>query len=358
MNIYNYLEYYGEFSFKDKPFNEIDNVIFSLLSYINFNYIVSTNKKNKITLEEVANRYFSHHNKKTDKYNILAVRDAVKLLDKIQKVPRFKDVLVYNYEYIGNESSQFSAMTFEIKKDLCYIAFEGTDQLISGWKEDCKMAYEFPVEAHKYAINYINHNFFFNTRKLILGGHSKGGNLALVAGMYANSLIKRRIVNIYSNDGQGLRKAQIESNEYKSIEDRFIHIIPQNSVVGLLLRHTNKNEIVYSNKLGLLAHMASSWEVEFDHFKREKLSKVSEMLDTGIITWLDKYDDEKREKFVNSVFIILEENNIESLIQLKQNINLVFKIIKSSKNMDPIVKEMLNDLIIVFKDLIKENNWI
>ena len=357
MNIYNYLEYYGEFSFNDKPFNEVDNVIFSLLSYINLNYIVSTNKKNKITIKEVATRYFSHHSKKTDKYNILATKDAVNLLDKLQDVPRFKDVLVYNYKYIGNESSQFSAITFEIKKNLCYIAFEGTDQLISGWKEDCKMAYEFPVEAHTYAIDYINHNFLFTTKKLIIGGHSKGGNLALVASMYCNNFIKRRILIVYSNDGQGLRKAQIESKEYKSIEDRFIHIIPQNSIVGLLLRHTNKNEVIYSNRLGLMAHMANTWEIEYDHFKREKLSKFSEILDTGVITWLDKYDDEKREKFVNSVFIILEENNIQSLIQLKQNINLIFKILKSSKNMDPIVIEMLNDFFKVLKDLNKEYKW-
>lgn len=357
MNIYNYLEYYGEFSFKDKPFNEIDNVIFSLLSYLNLNYIVSTNRKNKLTIKEVANRYFSHHTKKTDKLNILAVRDAVNLLDKLKDTKRFKDVLVYNYQYIGNESSQFSAMTFEIKNDLCYIAFEGTDQLISGWKEDCKMAYKFPVEAHKYAIDYINKHFFFNMKKLIIGGHSKGGNLALVASMYANSFIKRKIINIYSNDGQGLRKAQIESNEYKSIEDRFIHIIPQYSIVGLLLRHTDKNEIVYSNKLGFLAHMANTWEVEYDHFKRENLSKTSEILDKSIITWLDKYDDEKREKFVNSLFIILEENNIESLVQLKQNIKLIFKILKASKDMDPIVLEMLNDFIEVLKNLNKEYKW-
>ena len=54
-------------------------------------------------------------------------------------------------------------MTFNITKNLSYIAFEGTDQLISGWKEDLKMAYKFPVLAHEYAINYINDNFNFST---------------------------------------------------------------------------------------------------------------------------------------------------------------------------------------------------
>ena len=197
----------------------------------------------------------------------------------------------------------------------------------------------------------------FSNKKIIIGGHSKGGNLALVAAMHCNSFVKRKIINVYSNDGQGLRKAQIESKEYKSIENRFIHIIPQNSIVGLLLRHTDKNTIVYSNRKGFMAHMANTWEVENDHFKKTDLSKFSDILDKGIIKWLDKYDDEKREKFVDSIFVILEENNITSLIQLKQNINLIFKILKSSLSMDPIVSEMLNDFLIVMKDINKEYKW-
>ena len=265
---------------------------------------------------------------------------------------------MYNYKYIGNESSQFSAVTYEINKDLCYVAFEGTDQLISGWKEDCKMAYQFPVDAHKYAIKYLNNNFTFNLKRIIVGGHSKGGNLALVSSMCSNYFVKRKIINIYSNDGQGLRKAQIESKKYESIKGRFIHIIPQFSIVGLLLRHDKNYTVIHSVVPGALAHCTSYWKIEDDHFVRDKLSPFSEILDKGIITWLDKYDDEKREKFVNSVFKILEDNNVHSLIQLKKEIKLIFKVLKSSRDIDPMVNEMMKDLLKIITDTNKEFFWI
>ena len=243
MNLFDYIDNYKDYTFLDKGFNEVDNVIFSCLAYVDYNFIVSTNKSNKLTLRQVADKYFSVH-KKQPKIDMLAVKEAVKILKKIKDTIRYKDVLMYSYKYIGNENSQFSALTFQISNNLCYVAFEGTDQLISGWKEDCKMAYEFPVDAHKYAIKYLNRNFLFNNKRLIVGGHSKGGNLALVSSMCCNYFVKNKIITVYSNDGQGLRKAQIESNKYSSIKDRLVHIIPQYSIVGLLLRHDENYTVI------------------------------------------------------------------------------------------------------------------
>ena len=356
MNIFDYVDYYKDYTFLDKGFNEVDNVIFSTLAYVDYNFIVSTDKSNKLTIKEVSDKYFSIH-KKMEKINMTAVKEAIKLLKKVKDTIRYKDILMYSYRYIGNDESQFSALTFQINENICYVAFEGTDQLISGWKEDCKMAYEFPVKAHKYATKYLNHNFLFSNKKIIVGGHSKGGNLALVSSMCCNYFVKNKIINVYSNDGQGLRKAQIENNKYASIENKFIHIIPQYSIVGLLLRHDQNYTVIHSTKVGALAHCTSYWKIENDHFIRDELSPFSKVLDKGIITWLDKYDDKKREKFVNSIFKILEENNVQSLLQLRKELKLLFKIAKSSKDLDPIVFEMLKDLIKIINDTNKEYLW-
>ena len=99
------------------------------------------------------------------------------------------------------------------------------------------MSYMFPVSSQKRAIDYVNKHFFFRRKNIILGGHSKGGNLAMVAAMYANFLVKDKIVSIYNNDGPGLLEEQYDSKYYKSIEDRLVNIIPSDSVVGLLLYH-------------------------------------------------------------------------------------------------------------------------
>lgn len=342
MNINDYISYYGDYLFSDKCFNEVDNVIFSMLSYVDLSNIVSCNRKNKQTLSEVANEYFKLHNKKD--INILEVRNAIKLLNKIKNIKRYKDVLVYNYRYIANENSQFCAVTFEISSSLCYVAFEGTDQLVSGWKEDCQMAYKFPVEAHVHSIKYLNDNFTFLNKKLIIGGHSKGGNLALVSSMYCNYFVRKKIINIYNNDGQGLRKEQLESRNYEKIKKLYIHIIPHNSIIGLLLYHDDDYTVIKSSKLGILAHDAFTWRVELDHFKRGKLNKFSQILDDGMIKWISKYDDNQKEKFINCIFELLKENNVVTLIQLKQDKNLIFQILKSSENLDPIVETMIKDL--------------
>lgn len=358
MNIFDYVDKSKDYTFKDKDFNEVDNVIFSTLAYIDYNFIVSLNKRNKITLGEAAYKYFSSFDKKKNKLNIIATKEAIKLLDKVKDTIRYKDILMYSYRYIGNEDSQFSAITFEINKDLCYVAFEGTDQLISGWKEDCKLAYMFPVESHKYAIKYLNHNFLFSNKKIMVGGHSKGGNLALVSSMYCNYFVRNKITNIYNNDGPGLRKAQIESKKYELIKDKLISIIPQFSIVGLLLRHDENYTVIHSVRMGAIAHCTSYWKVENDHFVRDQLSKFSKVLDDGIIRWLDKYDDEKRERFVNSIFKTIEENNIKSIVQIKRNKKLILKILKSSKSLDPIVTDMIKDLIKIINKTNKEYLWI
>ena len=79
---------------------------------------------------------------------------------------------MFNFSYNCNSNSQFSAVTFDLGDGLYFIGFEGTDELISGWEEDCEMSYKFPVEAHILAKKYIN-KFTISNAKLILGGHSK-----------------------------------------------------------------------------------------------------------------------------------------------------------------------------------------
>ena len=126
------------------------------------------------------------------------------------------------------------------------------------------MSYEYPVTAHKYAIDYINKYFRFSTKKIILGGHSKGGNLALVAALECKKSIYRRIINVYSNDGQGLRKEEANSKRYKDLEYKYIHICPYNSIVGLLLYHNMYYISVDADRKPGASHSAISWQVEYD----------------------------------------------------------------------------------------------
>jgi len=343
-NYYSYLTYYGYNTFEDRQFNEIDNLIFATLSYADFSGIVSENEKNKKTIEQVSKEYFEKHTEEEIKELFVSNREGVKLLKELAKTQRFKDVKLFNYLYKGDENSQFSVVTCEINPKLYYVSFEGTDKLLSGWEEDCKMAYNFPVEAHVYAKKYLD-RFVLKNVKLIVGGHSKGGNLALVSSMYANYFVKKKIIKIYSNDGQGLRKAQIDSNYYKKIKDRYIHIIPNSSIVGLLLRHDNDYVVVKSNMPGLVSHSPNTWQVSYDHLEKTRLTRFSKVFDDGFTKWLDKYDDEKRKLFVREIFNVFYSNDLKTLQDITLKKELLVRLINTSKTIDPLVKEMAKDLL-------------
>ena len=270
-------------------------------------------------------------------------------------MPRYKDLFLYNDIYIGNDSQQFSALCIEINPKLVYVSFEGTDQLISGWEEDFAMAYKFPVKAQIEAIKYLNKHFTFKRCKIILGGHSKGGNLALVSGMYCNFLVRHKIIQIYSYDGPGLRKKQIDSKRFKRIEKRFIHVIPHNSLVGILLRHKNDFVVVKSNTVGVMSHFAETWEFDDKDFKKVKLSGTTKIVDSGLISWLDKYDEEERELFVKELFKLFRNNNITSIIQIIDEPKLLLKMIKDVKNIDDKVYDMIKELVDILLDYSKKS---
>ena len=343
-DFFDYLKYYGNYTFEEREFNEIDNVILSMLAYVDYTDIVSENYKEKKTISEVSKEYFAKHTKEYINDHILGMRTAIDLLKAVSTTRRFKDLLVFNYLYIGNEESQFSAITFDLGNKEYYVAFEGTDPLVSAWEEDCKMAYSFPVEAHKKAKKYLR-KYTFKNVKLIVGGHSKGGNLALVASMCTNFLVRWKIKKIYNNDGQGLRLKELNSYRFKRIDKKYIHIIPDSSIIGLFLNHKDNYIVIKSNMPGLISHDAKTWQIDHNTFIRDELSRFSKVFNEGFSKWLSSYNENELELFTKNVFDILKENNIETFMQFKNNYRLVYDVLRTSKTVDPLVKNMARDLV-------------
>lgn len=351
MTILEYIHKYQNQIFDDVSFNEVDNVIFSALSYIDLDHIVSTHSHPKITIQEAGKAYFEKYSAK--KKSMVAYKHAVEIFREIIHTKRYGSLLLYNYSYIGDYTKQFSAVTIEISKDLIYISYEGTDHLVSGWKEDFKMAYMFPVAAQHHAIRYLD-RFTMSKKRIILGGHSKGGNLALVAGMYANFLVRSKIVAIYNNDGPGLRKAQFNSTRYKNISSKLISIIPNYALVGLILRHTNNYKVVLSSRKGVLAHDLLSWQVDEVEFISAELSTFSKIMDKGMLEWVNKYDDFQRKVFTESLFNVFERANVHSLVEIMDNKKLLLKLILESRSIDKITKKMLREFIWVVFEYAKD----
>lgn len=352
MNLFSFIDKYGGYTFDEVAFTEVDNIIMSMLSYLNLEGIVSRNSFSKKRIQDVGIEFFNKYSKKEK--NVLSIRNAIKILRNIKDTNRYKDLLLYNYVYEAGGDSQFGAVTIELNKSQVFVSFEGTDHLIGGWKEDFMLSYMFPVMSQRRAINYINKNFLFSSKKIIIGGHSKGGNLALAAGMYANLLVRNRIIRVYSNDGPGLLLEQIESKHYQRIVPKLVHIVPNYSIVGIIMRHGENMEVVRSFRKSVYAHDPVTWVVKDLEFERVELSSFSKKFDERLLEWLMKYDREQRKKFVEGLFDIFERAKINSLIDIMNNKKLILNFIAESKDLDNETKLILRELVFMILECFRD----
>lgn len=342
MNVIEYIEKYGNLNFNEKPFNNVDKLIFANLSYVDYVDTISNNDKNKRKLEEVANDFFNK--KYQDKKNILAIKGGIKLLKLMASTKRYKDLLLYSYIHIVDNEQQFSAITIELNPTLVYVSFEGTDEMIIGWEEDFKLSYQFPVPSQRSAIKYLNKFFTFKKCDIIVGGHSKGGNLSLTVGMYSNFIVRHKIKEIYSFDGPGLLKKQLNSFKYRRVQKKYKHIVPNNSMIGMML-YSKENFVIKTNYVGLLSHYALNWQVDEFDFIKDNLLKSSIILSESLSKWIEKYNNKQKKQFVSEMFEVFKKNNVNTLLDFLKRPTALIKILSDSNKVSKQTSIMFREFV-------------
>lgn len=351
-NLHTYLKSYGKYDFYDRPFNEVDNVILSLITYIDFDGIVSKNKIDKITLLEASNLFYEKYDKKKIDSFMMSIRHASKMLGEIANTNRFKDVLLYNFSYKVDHNMQFGAITIKIPNQGIYIGYKGTDSVISGWKEDFMFTYMFPTPAQTEAINYLNNAVNFLENNIYVGGHSKGGNLALVASMYCKSSIRHKIKIVFSNDGPGLRIEEFNSKEYKKILPKLKSFIPRGSIVGLMLNRYDNSIVIDSKNKSIMQHDITSWLVVEDKLKRSNASNFSEKFDVAVDKWVNGLTTGEKAQITEIVFDIFDKADIHDLCEIgTSKLKMCMKLLKEAKNLPKEQRDMVSN---AFKALIGE----
>lgn len=351
-SIRDYIKYYGNIPFSESPFNEIDNLIFSEIAYLNFDGIVPSLKKGTITMEHAAKRFFKKFSEKEIKKEEPPIRKVIAAFQELSTSKRFHDVELYNYVNVVDGEKQFGAICFRLPNDHIYVAFEGTDVSMVGWREDFQMAYQFPVPAQKDAIDYLNKVIGWRDRKIYVGGHSKGGNLAMIAAMYCKFSIRRKIIQIYNNDGPGFRKEQFESKAYQKMLPKLKMFVPENSIVGMIMRHTANYTVVKSSAMGVFQHDGMTWQCYGPFFIEGTRSDSSKAFEKRLISWLNKTDDEHRQKVVVTLFDLFERSGITLASQIRKlQLRKMLSLIKESTNLDRNSRELLLD---TFKNILLE----
>jgi hypothetical protein len=341
-DLINYLYNYGGKSFVEEPFNEVDNVILCWLTYLDLKGIVG---RKKIKLSNVIGDYLEHNSEEELLKMTTHSKYTLKFIRALPLTKRFKDLRLYNYIYIADKDIQFSALEIEITSKLMFVAFEGTDNLLSGWQEDFELSYEFPIPSQRMAIRYLNRTIGILPKSVIVGGHSKGGNLAMVSAMMCHNYIARKIIRVYNNDGPGLLQKEFNSKYYARIENKLVHIIPQNSIVGLLMHHGESYEVIKSSIRGIYAHDLMKWEVSDNHFIPATLTKKSKEFDNYLDVWLSKYSETEREKFVTDLFGVFKTLGIKSLDDIREDKKKLIDVILTSKKMSKESKKMTRDIL-------------
>ncbi len=324
-NIFSYLTWRGDLKLTQSPFNEVDNLVLSTLSYLDFSGIVPKNGKQDITIQRAAAEYFSLHGipqrPDPEKASSLELREWMLYL--MADTCRFRNMQLSCLMQILDKAQvkQFSAMTIQISRKQIYLAYRGTSDDLTGWKEDFLMACMPEVPSQEEAVLYTERVAAqYPDHRLLLGGHSKGGNLAVYAAVQASPKIQSRIDIVWSNDGPGFQEAFLRSEAYQALSPIIRSIVPKSSVVGMLLAHPENYQIVDSSQIGLLQHDGLSWQIMGDHFVTlSELTKESIRTEQKIRTWLQKIPLEERRKFVDSLFDVLQSTGAHTVSEIKKD---------------------------------------
>ena len=318
-NLFDYLDWRGDLSFSASPFNEVDNLILSILTSFDFENIVPPpNEGGVLRLQDAAEAYF--RNQAPPRLGALMSENYPKLLHRCASCERFRSMELSGYVAQSDEVSeeQFATLTFHLPNDTLYVGFRGTDDTLIGWKEDFNLAFLDAIPSQLSALHHVQRVAEqYPTHTLYLGGHSKGGNLAMYSAVHCDPALQQRILRIYNNDGPGL-SLSVDAGEHDEILSRVHTIVPQSSVVGMLLRHSDSYHVVYSTNLGLFQHDGFSWQVMGTAFVREDtVDRHSRIADQSLRELLRGLDRSQREAFVDALYEVLTSNGVKTLTELR-----------------------------------------
>ena len=301
-NILDYLKTHASETMLEAPFHDADNLVLSQLSYL----LWENGFEDSPCMTIAA--LWQRMNGKAYTQGFTAKDDQI-LLTLAAQSKRFSAIPCCNYisEFDSAADKQFAAISFLLPDDTVFVSFRGTDNSLTGWKEDFYLCLPSPIASQIRAADYLAGVAQTYPFPLRVGGHSKGGNLAVYAASSVSGDVQARLLAIYNNDGPGLSTAVFSGEGYSRIKSRVHTFVPQSSIIGMLLMHSERYTIVKSDSFSILQHNPYSWMIDGYQFIQEKnLGKDSIYIQGVLQKWLENVDDGQRQLFIDSLFTILQ----------------------------------------------------
>lgn len=304
-NIIEYVER-NHASFAEKPLTRVDSLVFSWLAYLR----IPESNPASLTPEGTSLAELAAPSNLLDL--VAPLHDpwqSEALLKACAASPRFANVKVCLGvdEWSRTAEKQFCALTFKMAEG-AYVAYRGTDDTIVGWKENFNMAFQTQTPAQAEATAYLERVARETEGPLWVGGHSKGGNLAVYAVQTCDALMRLRVERCFAHDAPGFTDQTAMQPGWGGADSLIDRTIPEESLVGLLLgNHGADPVIVRSTNPGILQHAAFSWVVDGEDFATAgALSYDSYRRNKRLHAWLSTLSNEERERWVEIFYKLVQ----------------------------------------------------
>lgn len=324
-NVMDYIKKYGDISFCDMPFGEADNVALCGMYYMPFDKVVSDSFEDEpVDYKTASDEIFELRERKHTPVGLVLLKNISEQMVLMSKYKRFQEMKVVAAVRVYEKAPavQFEAATFLLPDGKIVVLFKGTDDTLTGWKEDFDILTKKGIPSNRLSIEYLEKTAKKFDGNIIVCGHSKGGFIAQYAALYSSKEVRDRIEVVYNDDGPGFWDySYLESETYAEMLPKYRHFVPQSSFIGMMLAHDNDYEIIKSNQiLGPLQHDLNSWQ-----FSGKKLVRAEELTDMGkmndgVLRDLVGGLDDESEKVLDTVLDkVLSGVNQTGLLDVKKN---------------------------------------
>ena len=359
--VLDYIREYGESSFREMPMTEVDSLALCQLSYLKFDGMVPGIQENRPSVTLAGLKEHPDYEKLFADVRYEEVNRA--LIEGMLAGERFRDLRLNFYVNVIEKEweTQFSAVTYTLNDGTVYVAYRGTDETIVGWKEDFNMAFLTPVPGQESALEYLRSVAERIRGSFFMGGHSKGGNLAVYSAMECEPEIQERILKIFSLDGPGFRPEVLEACHYDRIEDKVIKILPHSSLVGMLFESDMHFQVVESKTFGLMQHDPYTWLVEGDHLKAvDDIYPGRKRKDNTLNKWILSLSEEQLRTFVDTLYRVISASRADNLIDMtadwKRSMNGIIAALKEiDEDTAKILRAVVKALFDVAAQSVKQN---
>lgn len=350
-NIMDYLDWRGDLSLAVSPFNEVDALLMAELSFIDFDAIVPPpGTGDAIPLREASALYFARHGAQGEEMGVLVPDTVVRMLQKLADSARFGGMLLSGYSALLDDAleQQFAALTIDLGDGSVYLSYRGTDDTLVGWKEDLNLGFLEEIPSQRRAVEYLARMARqHGGRSLRVGGHSKGGNLAVYAAAMSDEAIQRRILAVYNNDGPGFAFPISETEGHRRIAADIRTIVPQGSLVGMLLEHEKNYQVVLSTNEGIYQHNGFSWQVRGTQFVHlDDVSREGRLADATLDAWTESLPNAQREALADAIYDVFTATGARTLSELTdEKLKSAAAMLKTYKGLDRETRRMLSEAL-------------